>query len=60
MCESRRHAVVFEAARGVHTLVLQKETSGLNADEVGHGITGLQQSLPLTDGHHLFGRSKGQ
>ncbi len=34
--EGGRHAVVFEAARGVHSLVLQVQLAGLQADVLAH------------------------
>ena len=51
--EGGRHAVVLEAARGVHPLVLQHQPGGVHADIVGHAGRGVQRRLPLADGDDL-------
>ena len=58
--ERRRHAVVLEAARRVHPLVLQEEPAGLEADVAGHAVGLLQDGLALADGQNLFGRGERQ
>ena len=56
----RRHAVVFEAARGVHALVLQKQAAALQSDIFSHESRVLQQRLPFADGDRHFRRSERQ
>ena len=47
VAEGGRHAVVFEAARGVHPLVLQVQPAGLHAHVAGHaGRTCAAASAP--------------
>ena len=47
--EGGRHAVVLEAARGVHPLVLQVQAAGRDADVLGHAVRGVQQRLAFAD-----------
>ena len=60
MGEGGRHAVVLEAARGVHALVLQAEPAGGDARVAGHAGRGPQERLALADRDALFQRRKGQ
>jgi hypothetical protein len=55
------HAVVLEAARGVHPFVLEPQAAGRQPDVLPHLIGHLKQRLPLADGHHqLGGRERKQ
>ena len=56
--ERRRHAVVLEAARRVHPLVLQEQPPGLQADVRGDRVGPLAERLPLADGHDLVVRGE--
>ena len=58
--ERGRHAVVFEAARGVHALVLQEQLAGLHADEAGHAVRRVEQRLPFADRDDLVRRGERQ
>ena len=58
--EGGRHAVVFEAARGVHPLVLQEQPAGVQADVLGDAVGVLQQRLAFADGDDLVGRGERQ
>jgi len=52
--EGGGHAVVLEAAGGVHAFILQHEAAGLHADVLADGIAALQQGLAFADGDDLF------
>ena len=52
--EGGRHAVVFEAARGVQALVLQEQPAGLEAHVLADAGRRLQQGLPLADRDDLL------
>ena len=58
--EGGRHAVVFEAARGVHALVLQEQLARLHADVPGHAVGRVQQRLPFADRDDLVRRGERQ
>ena len=60
VAEGGRHAVVLEAARRVHALVLQVEAIGLHADVAGNAGRGVQQRLPFADGDALLHRHERQ
>ena len=50
MREGRRHAVVLEAAAGIHPLVLQEQPAGLHANIGRHAVGLLQDGLAFADG----------
>src|SRR5262249_556665 len=58
--ERRGHAVVLEAAAGVHALVLQEQMSRLQADVARYRVRLLKNGLAFTDGQHLVGGREGQ
>ena len=60
MRKRRGHAVVFEAARRVHPLVLQEQLALIDADVTGHAVGALEDGLPFADGHDLVRRGEGQ
>ena len=47
VAEGGRHAVVLEAARRVHPLVLQVQPARRHAGVAGHAVGGVQQRLPF-------------
>ena len=57
--ERGRHAVVLEAARGIHPFVLQVQAAGRKADVLGHAVGSAQQRLPFADSDALCQRRKG-
>ncbi len=58
--ERGRHAVVLEAARGVHALRTAGTAGPAQADVAGHAVGTLQERLPFADGHDLLGRGERQ
>ena len=54
------HAVVFEAARGVQALVLQKQVAVAYAGVAGHAAGGLQQCLTFAHGDDRLAPGKRQ
>src|SRR4051794_5137602 len=60
MRKRRGHPIIFEAARRVHTLILEPEVTGLEADVAGDLVGGLQQGLALADGDDHLGRGEGE
>ena len=58
--KGRRHAVVLEAARGVHALVLQVQPAGLQADIRADTVRLLQQRLTFAHRDQRFGAGIGQ
>ncbi len=55
------HAVVFETARRIHSLVLQVQLSDVHSDVLAHSIGLLQQGLTFADGDQLIlGRERQQ
>ena len=60
VAEGGRHAVVLEAARGIHSLILQVQPAGRHAGVAGHAFGGVQQRLPFADGDALPQRRKRQ
>ena len=60
MAERRRHAVILEAAGRVHPLVLQVQAAGRHARVLGDAFGGVEQRLPLADGHALLKGGKRQ
>ena len=60
MCESGGHAVVFEAAGGIHALILQPQRTGIEADIFAHLVGTLEEGLTFADGDDLVGRGEGE
>ena len=60
MSDSGTHAVVFEAARGVHAFVLQVQVASVQANKLADTVSLLEQRLPLTNGDNLVLRNEGQ
>ena len=56
MRECRGHSVVFEAAGGIHALVLEPERAGIEADVAADLVGLLEQGLAFADGDDLVGR----
>ena len=55
MRERRGHAVVFEAAGGIHPLVLEPERAGIEADVLADLVGALEQGLTFADRDDLVG-----
>ena len=53
MCERRGHSVVFEAAGGIHALVLEPESAGIEPDVAADLVGLLEQGLAFADGDDL-------
>ena len=60
MAERGRHAVVLEAARRVHALILQIEPARRDADVFGHALGRLEQRLAFADGDASLDRRERQ
>ena len=60
MGERRGHAVVFEAAGGIHALVLQPQGAGVEADVLADLVGALEQGLSFADGDDLLGGCEGE
>ena len=60
MCGDGRHAVVFEAAGGIESFILQEQVTVIEADVSSDGIGLLQNRLPFADGDHFLFGCKGK
>ena len=58
MRECGGHAVVFEAAGGIHAFVLEPERAGIDADVATDLVGALEQGLAFADGDDLDRRGE--
>ena len=55
MCERGGHSIVFEAAGGIHALILQPQGTGIEADIFTYLIGTLEEGLTFADRDDLLG-----
>jgi hypothetical protein len=60
MCESCGHAIIFEAAGGIHTFILQPQRARIEADIFADLIGTLEEGLTFADGDDLLGGREGK
>ena len=58
MSKGRRHSIIFEAARGIHPLVLQPKEPGSMPTYRPTLSARCSKRLPFADGHDHFGRGE--